>query len=351
LAETTVTDEARVVRERGETSIVEGFDDRLDDGIRRGVGCGLGRRERRRRGSQSRAIRAALRNSRRDDVSDKAVKKLRVDLLPTTTLDRPLGEVLDLRGTCAAVTGGGGANLGQSIVNRFAGLGAAVAVIGRDGKSLEKVAVDAAARWGVDVVATTADVSNWDDAHRAAHETRERLGALDVWVNNAGGGSQGSFAAKTKMELDATVSGNLMTTFYATHTALEVMLAQRHGRIINIVSEGGRTGMPGFVAYSACKAGVIGLTRSLAHEIGPQGVTIAAVSPGVMLGGPLLELISSGGEEIDSIFDEAWARITMGRCSLPEEVANMVAFLATPAGPAGASVHGTTISVSGGMAG
>ena len=169
---------------------------------------------------------------------------LRPDLLPPrAAVARPVSELLDLRGKRAAVTGGAGANLGQAIVGRLAALGASVAVLhrSRSAAAAARVAAEAAERWGVDVVAIEADATDWDAVHLAAHQVAERLGGLDIWINSAGSGADGGaaaayFATYTQRNVDATITGYLTPTLHGTHAALDVMLPQRQGRIINIAS-------------------------------------------------------------------------------------------------------------------
>jgi 3-oxoacyl-[acyl-carrier protein] reductase len=281
---------------------------------------------------------------------------LRPDLLPPReAVARPVSELLDLRGKRAAVTGGAGANLGQAIVGRLAGLGASVAVLHRAGSaaSAARVAAEAAERWGVDVIPVEADVAQWDAAHQAAHRVAERLGGLDIWVNSAGSGADGGaaatyFAEYRRQNVDATITGYLTPTLYGTHAALDVMLPRKHGRIINIASTAGLTPYKRHAVYGAVKAAIISFTECVAAEIGPEGVTIAGVAPGTMVAERFLERgadLDADGE-LGMLFAEAWSRTSIGRFSYPEEVANTVAFLVSDAG---AYIHGTTVRVAGGQ--
>jgi len=131
---------------------------------------------------------------------------------------------------------------------------------------------------------------------------------------------------------------------YMTKAVLEVMLPQGHGRIINISSEGGKMGMVGLAAYNSCKAAIIGFTRNLATEVGPQGVSLVAVCPAIMVTDATLQQ-GHFGSSLDGPMGESFKRSSIGRASLPDEVASVVAFLASDAG---AYVHGTAVSVGGG---
>jgi 3-oxoacyl-[acyl-carrier protein] reductase len=288
---------------------------------------------------------------------------LRVDQLPSReSVTRPLKELVDLTGTRTAVTGGHGPNLGQAIVDRLAGAGASVAIVHRP-HAVERAqakAAEVAERHGVDVVAVEGDMSDWDSAHRAAEQVAEKLGGLDVWVNSAGAGrdpamentGEEMIGAQTfwqvpQRAIDSTVTALLTTMLYGTHAALNVMVPQHRGRIINIASAAAFNPIKGQVPYSVMKAAVASFTELLASEIGPDGVTIAAVAPGILLSEANLEEYALPCREEDyETMRKVFERMTIGRCSWPEEAANMVAFLASDAG---AFVHGTTVRVSGGF--
>jgi len=292
----------------------------------------------------------------RDKLTRTVLDILRPDLLPPReAVARPFGELLDLRGKRAAVTGGAGANLGQAIVGRLAGLGASVAVLhrGRSAAAAARVASEAAERWGVNVVPIEADATEWDVVHEAAHRVVEQLGGLDIWINSAGSGAEGGaaatyFAQYSQKNVDATITGYLTPTLYGTHAALDVMLPQKHGRIINIASTAGLTAYKRHAVYGAAKAAIISFTECVAAEIGPEGVTIAGVAPGTMLAERFLERAAGldGDDELGRLFEDAWTRTSIGRFSHPEEVANTVAFLVSEAG---AYIHGTTVRVAGGQ--
>jgi NAD(P)-dependent dehydrogenase (short-subunit alcohol dehydrogenase family) len=278
------------------------------------------------------------------------VDRFNLDRMPFDQRDASVRDLLDLTGVRVAVTGGGGVGLGRACCQKLAALGAAVGVIDIDAESAEQVAADLRRRLGVRAVAVVGSVSVWADAQRVIAASADALGGLDVLINNAGGlfGRQfGPFARLNEQSATSLIERNLLGTMYCTRAALDIMVPHRSGRIINISSEGGRSAMRNIGLYSACKAGVIGFTRSLAHEIGPLGVSTVAVCPGVMMHDGLLKVLTKEDAEaaVRSI-EEGFDRTTLGRPSLPDEVANMVAFLATPAG---GFVHGTAVSVGGGM--
>ena len=285
-----------------------------------------------------------------DGVPFEFIERFQLDRMPFEQRGESMLGFLDLTGVRAAVTGGGGIGLGRACCVKLASLGASVAVLDVDRDGAERVATELRERWGVDAVAVVGSITEWDDVERMIQETVDALGGLDLLVNNAGGlfGRQfGPFAELREASARGLIERNLVGTMHCSRAALDVMVPTGAGRIINISSEGGKSAMRNIGLYSACKAGVISFTRSLAHEVGPLGVSVVAVCPGVMMHDGLLQVLAKeGADAAVSSIDDGFRRTTLGRPSLPDEVANMVAFLASPAG---AFVHGTAVSVGGGM--
>ncbi len=277
------------------------------------------------------------------------LKEIRADLLPAHIKTKRVTELMDLGGKKAVVTGAGGPGLGQACAHRLAGLGAAVAVVDLSEEGATRVATEVRERWGGEAVAVQGNVFEWDQAQRIVRESRERLGGLDILVNNVGGGPAGPFAKQTKDEIDLAVHMTLMGTLYCSRAALDVMIPQRSGRIINVASEGGRIGMKNLAVYNACKSGVIGFTRNLAHEVAPYGIYVLGVCPGIMLH-ETLKAILRDPDAYPGAWEsmmEGFSRVPLGRPSEPEEVANMVAFLASEAA---SYMCGVSVSMGGGMA-
>lgn len=273
------------------------------------------------------------------------------DRLPTHIIDKRVSELLDLSGQKAIVTGAGGDGLGQATANRLAGSGADVALIGRTLEKVERRAEEITQRWGVKTVAIRADMSDWDQVHRAVRESREALGGLDIMVNNPVMVAAGPFEKHTKEEIDRTVLGSLTMMMYGAHAALEHLLPQGSGRIINIGAVGGRVQQRGLTVYCSCKAGVIGFTRNLAHEVAPRGVNVLGVAPGIMIKPDMKRMILDPQNDQErtgraSILESITNQVQLGRVCLPEEVANMVAYLASEAAN---YMCGQTIDVAGGQ--
>lgn len=273
------------------------------------------------------------------------------DRLPEHIIGKRVTELMDLSGKKAFVTGAGGDGLGQAIANRLAGLGADIALIGRTLEKVERRGREVEERWGVKTVAIRADMSDWDQVHDAVAEAHSALGGLDIMVNNPVMVAGGLFENQTKEQIDFTVLGSLTMMMYGAHAALQFLLPQGSGKIINIGSVGGRIQQRGLVVYNSCKAGVIGFTRNLAHEVALRGVNVLGVAPGIMLNPNLKQYVLNPQNDQDlagraAIIEAITQQVQLGRASLPEEAANMVAFLATEAAD---YLCGQTIDVAGGQ--
>jgi 3-oxoacyl-[acyl-carrier protein] reductase len=282
-------------------------------------------------------------------ISPDVIAQFHLDRLPFGRLTRRPDELMKLTGVRAVVTGGGGGDLGQAIVHRLAAMGARVVAADVDLQAATSVAKSAAQRWGADVCALYMDVTDWAGAHAAMDEARGQMGGVDLLVNNAGGALRlhGPFAEQDPEAMRRVIDLNFTGLLFATRAALAGMLPAGRGRIVNIASEGGNISLDGLAVYNACKAAVIGFTRNLARELRDTQVSCVAVCPGVMVGPHALERLAS--TEVNArrgALEESYSRLTAGRFCLPEEVADVVAFLASPAGE---YVHGTAVSVGGGL--
>ena len=275
--------------------------------------------------------------------------------IPLDSIDKRVSELLDLRGKRAVVTGGAGINLGQACVNRLAGLGADVAVVDLsadqvrergfsrhpDAPDAEGVAASAAAKWGTKVVPIHGDVMTWDGVQAVMSEAAALLGGIDILVNNAADVVVADFADFTAADIDRSVRGTLTGPMYCSRAVLDYMLPQGSGRIINIGSEAGGTAFHQLTVYGSLKAGLTQFTRFLGKELAPQGVHVTGVNAGSMWG-PGRPLTNDSPATL-----YPRARTGIQRYELPEEVANMVAFLASDAASA---MTGVMIDMGGGMA-
>lgn len=183
------------------------------------------------------------------------------------------------------------------------------------------------------------DVNVEADIDAVVGEIEKGYGAVSILVNNAGI-TQDNLAMRMKeAEWDSVIDTNLKSTFRLSKAVLRGMLKARAGRIVNITSVVGASGNPGQVNYAAAKAGVAGMTRSLAREIGSRGITVNCVAPGFID----TDMTRALSEEQRG---ELLRQIPVGRLGNPEEVAAVVAFLASPGA---AYITGATLHVNGGM--
>jgi len=237
-----------------------------------------------------------------------------IDKLPYSQRELRVADLLDLTGVRVAVTGGGGPNLGQAIVHRFAGAGADVAVIDRDATLAASVADQAAQQWNVRARPFVADLTDAQDCRRVVGDVVETFGGIDVLVNNVGGGA-GRFSTMTPADIDRIVATTLMSTLYTTSAFLPTFLERGQGVIINISSEGALMADPSIGLYNACKSAIDGFTRNLAADVGPQGVRVVAVRPGMMLGPTLVSWLEHPDERPDSVAAmlQAIERVSVGR--------------------------------------
>ncbi len=223
-----------------------------------------------------------------------------------------------LDGRVALVTGGG-QGIGEAICRRLAAAGARVGVLDCSAASAARVA---------DAIGGTAligDVTSEDDIRRLVGELERRTaGPLDILVNNAGiVGKAGRIWELSRADLEGVMAVNLTAPFLLSRAVVPGMLQHRYGRIVNVASIAGKEGNPTLGPYSASKAALIALTKSLAKELAGQGdLTVNAISPAV-IATPILEGIPQ------ATIDYMVSRIPVGRTGKPEEVAALVHFLAS----------------------
>lgn len=230
---------------------------------------------------------------------------------------------------------GGSRGIGRACVERFSSCGCKVAFIY---KSNHEAAKDVADKYGA--TAICADISKAEGAQRAVSEAVSVLGGIDVLVNNAGISQIKLFDSISDDDWKNMIDNNLSSAFYIARSVVPYMISQKSGRIINIGSMWGKVGASCEVHYSASKAALRGMTMALAKEVGPSGITVNAVEPGVIR----TDMNSSLDKEaIASLCEDT----PLGRIGEPEDVANLVYFLASKEA---SFITGQIIGVDGGFA-
>ena len=243
--------------------------------------------------------------------------------------------MFDLTGRKALVTGATG-GLGEEIARALHAAGAQVALHGTRQEKLDALK----AELGGDTVALAADLSDRDAVAKLAKDAEAALGQVDILVNNAGITRDGLFVRMSDADWDAVLDVNLGSVFRLTRALTHAMMRRRHGRIINITSVVGVTGNPGQANYCASKAGMIGMSKSLANEIASRSVTVNCIAPGFIESAMTDKL---NEKQKDAIM----GAIPMRRMGQGRDIAAAAVYLASDAA---GYVTGQTLHVNGGMA-
>jgi 2-hydroxycyclohexanecarboxyl-CoA dehydrogenase len=257
---------------------------------------------------------------------------------------------LALSGKTVVVTGGG-SNIGRGISLAFAAERANVVIADVDEAQATKTAVEIE-RIGAKALVVRTDVSNWDQVQAMVAKTTETFGAVDVLVNNVGWTVERLFMEKPRAEWDREIQLNLWSVINCTRAVLDGMIARGSGAVVSVGSDAGRMGEFREGVYAACKAGVIGLTKTLAREVGRHGIRLNVVCPGTTMPDSDEEVGASSmwsGPLGEWNTPETRARISkaypLRRIGRPADIANAVLFLASDAA---SFITGQTLSVSGG---
>jgi len=246
----------------------------------------------------------------------------------------------DLTGKIALVTGGS-RGIGRAICLELASRGATVIVNFRSsGDAAREVVAEIEANGGT-AETWQADVSNEEQVAAMFKSITDKSnhGTIDILVNNAGMTRDNVIMMMKPDDFDAVIDTNLRSTWLCCKTAVRTMMRKRTGSIINITSVVGIAGNGGQTNYAASKAGIIGLTKSLAKEVAVRGITVNAVAPG-FVGTDMTADLS------DDLKEKAVEAIPLGRMGTPEDIAKAVAFLASPDS---SYITGQTLVVDGGM--
>jgi 3-oxoacyl-[acyl-carrier protein] reductase len=243
--------------------------------------------------------------------------------------------MFDLTGKTALVTGASG-GIGGAIARALHRQGATVAISGTKREALDGLAADLAGRTHV----LPCNLADKADVEKLVPAAEAAMGRLDILVNNAGITRDGLFMRLKDEDWDEVIAVDLTAGFRLARAAVRGMMRRRDGRIIGITSVVGVTGNAGQGNYAAAKAGMIGMTKSLAQEVASRGVTVNCIAPG------LIETAMTSGLG-DKQREAILGRVPLGRLGSAADIAAAAVFLASPEG---AYVTGQTIHVNGGMA-
>ena len=243
-----------------------------------------------------------------------------------------------LTGKTALVTGAT-RGIGRAIALKFAEEGANVAFTYRSQHEAAQTLVAEIESFGVQAKAYASDAASFEDAHNVVEDVKSVFGRIDILVNNAGITKDGLMMRMDEAQWDAVIDTNLKSAFNFIHACTPIMARQRCGSIINMSSVVGISGNAGQCNYSASKAGLIGLAKSIAKEMGPRGIRANCIAPGF--------IATDMTEAIPENVRQEWEKqIPLRRGGTPEDVANVALFLASDMA---GYVTGQVISCCGGM--
>jgi 3-oxoacyl-[acyl-carrier protein] reductase len=243
-----------------------------------------------------------------------------------------------LKGKTALITGSA-RGIGKAIAEEYAANGATVIISDVLQDKADETAAELKQKYNVETMAVKADVSKYEEVEALINQITEKFGRLDILVNNAGVTRDNLIMRMTEQEWDLVININLKGVFNCTKAVSRPMMKQRNGRIINITSVVGEMGNPGQINYSASKAGVIGMTKTTAKELGSRGIRVNAIAPGF--------IVSEMTEKLSDQAKESLTRlIPLGNLGYPKDVAKAALFLASDMSE---YITGQVINVCGGM--
>lgn len=243
-----------------------------------------------------------------------------------------------LAGRVALITGGS-RGLGRAMALALAGAGARLALVARDVAKLEEVA-QAARELGTEAITFTADVTDEAQVLELERQVSERLGRVQILINNAGVNVRKSITDFTLEEWRRVTDTNLTSVFLMCRSFVPHMKGTGYGRILNMTSIMSHISLPGRAAYSASKAGLLGLTRSVALELAPEGITVVGISPG-----PFATEMNTVLMQNPEINQQFLSNIPVGRWGKVDEIGKLALFLCSDDA---AFITGTDILIDGG---
>lgn len=234
---------------------------------------------------------------------------------------------------------GGSRGIGRAMAIAMAQAGADVAVIYNGNKEAADKACEEIRAMGRQAAAFKCDVGNFEEAGKTVQAVNKELGGLDVLVNNAGITKDGLIFTLKEDDFDRVIETNLKGAFNTIKHAAKIMMKNRKGTIINITSVSGMMGNPGQANYAAAKAGMIGLTKTVAKELAARGITCNAIAPGFVATEMTDKLSDEVKDSIDSV-------VPLKRMAQPEDIANAAVFLASDKA---SYITGEVLKVDGGL--
>lgn len=243
-----------------------------------------------------------------------------------------------LKGKCAIITGGV-RGIGAGIAHAFAEQGCNLVLTYAGNEVMAEKMKAELEKYGIEFMIEKSDVSSFEETGKLIDKVVERFGRIDILINNAGITKDGLLVRMTEDAFDDVIRVNLKGAFNCIRHTSKVMIKQRSGRIINISSVVGLRGNIGQANYAASKAGLIGLTKSVARELGSRGITVNAIAPG-FIDTQMTAVLS------EKVKEELLSQLTIKRLGTVEDVAQAALFLASD--NAG-YITGQVISVDGGM--
>ena len=246
-----------------------------------------------------------------------------------------------LKGKCAVITGST-RGIGKAIAIKYASLGCNIVINYRSEKDEvnARELSDEIGKLGVDTLVVKANIGDFEEAKNLVEKAKEKFGKVDILVNNAGITKDNLILRMNESDFDDVINVNLKGSFNCLKAVTPIMLKQKRGKIINMASVVGVIGNPGQVNYCASKAGVIGMTKSLAKELGGKNINVNAIAPG-FIDTDMTRVLSEDQKK------NILSQVPLKRLGLVSDIANVAAFLASEDSD---YITGQVIHVDGGMA-